>query len=115
MMIKGLLIRPQCYPEIVEFNEGYKEIQKLVEGPFEMPAFFTDVDIIVNEEGKINGSSPNRFFYLNGKLVDIIFGNILIADSDSEGRIISLSYDKILKYCEIFNSIIIRLDNRQNE
>ena len=90
-MIRGILIRPQCQPETIEFPEGYRQLQKLVEGPFEMPALFSDVDIVVNEEGKLNGSPPNRFLYVDGKLTDILCGNILIVDSDQEGRTVSLS------------------------
>ena len=79
-MIRGILVEPHKAPRIIEFEDGYKELQRLVEGRFEMPAL-----------------------YYNGKLVDMIFGNILIVDANDEGETISLSPDKIEKYLRIFN------------
>ena len=109
-MIKGIIVKPHESPEIIEFEKGYREMQKLVEGNFEMPYLFNDVDIVVNEEGKFNGSQPNRFLYYQGQLVDILFGNILIVDADEDGETISLSDRKIRKYMNIFSSQHIFLD-----
>ena len=89
--------------------EGYRELQRLVEGNFEMPYLFDDVDIVVNEEGKFNGSEPNRLLYYKGQLIDILFGNILIVDANDEGETISLSQDKINKYMKIFGNEAIFL------
>jgi hypothetical protein len=108
-MIKGIIVRPGKTPEVIEFMEGYKELQRLVEGNFEMPYLFDDVDIVVNEEGKFNGSDPNRFLYYKGQLIDILFGNILIVDANDEGETISLSEDKINKYMKIFRNEAIFL------
>ena len=108
-MIKGIIVRPGKTPEVIEFPEGYKELQRLVEGNFEMPYLFDDVDIVVNEEGKFNGSDPNRLLYYKGQLIDILFGNILIVDANDEGETISLSEDKISKYMKIFSNETIFL------
>ncbi len=102
-MITGLLITPNGAPEVVSFEEGYRPIQQLVEGSFEYVGLFDDADVIVNEEGKINGSAPNRFLLHDGKLVDILFGNILLTDSDQDGNTVSLSKDKLEKYRRIFS------------
>ena len=103
------IVRPGKTPEVIEFPEGYKELQRLVEGNFEMPYLFDDVDIVVNEEGKFNGSDPNRLLYYKGQLIDILFGNILIVDANDEGETISLSEDKISKYMKIFSNEAIFL------
>lgn len=108
-MIKGIIVRPGKTPEVIEFMEGYRELQRLVEGNFEMPYLFDDVDIVVNEEGKFNGSDPNRLLYYKGQLIDILFGNILIVDANDEGETISLSQDKINKYMKIFGNEAIFL------
>ncbi len=108
-MIKGIIVRPGKTPEVIEFKEGYRELQRLVEGNFEMPYLFDDVDVVVNEEGKFNGSEPNRLLYYNGQLIDILFGNILIVDANDEGETISLSRDKINKYMKIFRNEAIFL------
>ena len=102
-MIRGILAEPNKAPRVIEFNEGYKELQRIVEGHFEMPYIFDDVDIVINEEGKFNGSDLNKLLYYKGKLIDMIFGNILIVDSNDEGETISLSPEKIEKYMRIFN------------
>ena len=108
-MIKGILIRPGNVPEVIEFKEGYKELQRLVEGNFEMPALFDDVDVVLNEDGKFNGSDPNRLLYYKGQLIDILFGNIVIVDANEEGETISLSEEKINKYMKIFSNEAIFL------
>ena len=108
-MIKGILVKPGSKPEVIEFSEGYRSLQKLVEGTFEMPAFFDDADIIINDEGKLNGSPANKFVLFDGQLVDVIFGNIVITDSDENGKTISLSEDKIQKYLKIFSRDVINL------
>jgi len=74
-----------------------------------MPALFDDVDVVLNEEGKFNGSDPNRLLYYRGQLIDILFGNILIVDANEEGETISLSEDKINKYMKIFRNEAIFL------
>ena len=102
-MIRGLIIRPSSQPEVIEFKEGYKELQRLVDGPFEMPYLFDDVDVIVNEEGKLNGLLPNRFLYYNDSLVDVLVGNIVLVNSNDEGETISLTDELIEKYMEIFS------------
>ncbi len=102
-MIRGILVKPGCLPEVVEMKKGYRELQKMVEGNFEMPYLFDDVDVVINEEGKFNGSEPNRLLFHEGKLLDILFGNILLVDSDEEGETVSLSEDKIAKYLQIFS------------
>lgn len=103
-MIRGLMIKPNEQPKVIEFGEGYKELQRLVGGNFEMPYFFDDVDIVINEEGKLNGSLPNKLLYYGKDLIDIIFGNIVIVASDLEGKTISLTDELIEKYTKIFNS-----------
>lgn len=108
-MIRGLLIKPDHQPEVVEFDNNYKEFQRLVEGNFEMPYLFDDVDIVLNEKGKLNGSLPNKFLYYQNKLIDILYGNILIVNSNLEGETISLTDDLIKKYTKIFNNDAIIL------
>ena len=109
-MLTGILVKPNEMPEVLEFEKGYKELQRLVEGNFEMPALFPDVDVVINEDGKFNGSLANRFLYYQGHLVDILFGNILIVDTNEDGETISLTDRKIRKYMEIFSSQHIFLD-----
>ena len=106
-MIKGIIVKPGFTPEVIEFNNGYKELQRLVEGNFEMPYIFDDADVVVNEEGKLNGLEANKLLYHNGQLIDILFGNIVIVDSNDEGETISLSQEKIDKYMRVLSKCSI--------
>ncbi len=106
-MIKGIIVKPGHTPEVIEFNNGYKELQRLVEGNFEMPYIFDDADVVVNEEGKLNGLEANKLLYHNGQLIDILFGNIVIVDSNDEGETISLSQEKIDKYMRVLSKCSI--------
>lgn len=108
-MIRGILAEPNKAPRIIEFKEGYKELQRIVGGHFEMPYIFDDVDVVINEEGKFNGSEPNKLLYYNGKLLDIIFGNILIVASNADGETVSLTDEKIAKYMKILENVRIVL------
>ena len=108
-MIRGILVRPNDMPVVTEFEEGLEMLQKIVNGPIEIPRLFDDVDIIINEEGKLNGSLPNRFLFYRSELVDILFGNILIVDADDDGNIISLSDEKEKRYMSLFSSFYIDL------
>lgn len=109
-MIRGILVKPNEKPQIIEFKEGYKELQRLVEGTFEMPYIFDDVDVVINDEGKYNGSEPNKMLYYNGKLIDIIFGNILLVGSNNEGETISLTEEQTEKYMKIMNNVVIEME-----
>ena len=63
--------------------------------PFEDP-----VAIILNEEGKLNGSMPNRGLYdSSGNLYDVIAGTFLIVGL-SEEDFCSLSEELSAKYME---------------
>lgn len=106
-MIKGIIVKPGHAPEVIEFNNGYKELQKLVEGNFEMPYIFDDADVVINEEGKLDGLEANKLLYHNGQLIDILFGNIVIVDSNDEGETISLSQEKIDKYMRVLSKCSI--------
>lgn len=101
-MIKGLLVKPYKAPEIIEFSEEYGELQKLVEGYIEMPYLFDDVDIVINEEGKLIGLEPNVYIYDDNDLVDVIVGNIVVVGHNDEGETISLTDEQIDKYTKVF-------------
>ena len=101
-LIRGLLVTPDFGVEEIEFEDDYHELKRLVEGYIEMPYIFPDVTIIINEEGKLNGSKPNKWLCVGKNIVDTIYGNIVIADSDEEGNLISLSDEKLEKYFKLF-------------
>lgn len=65
--------------------EDYRDIQKAIGCDVftSVPWLFDDEPACyVDDEGKINGSFPNRAVYTGGELVDILFGNILFLGFD---------------------------------
>lgn len=105
MKIKGLLVKVNEKPKIIEFDESLHALQNLVHGNIEfMNMIEEDVDLVVNEEGKINGMPINRFLLYDGKLIDVIMGDFVIVGVDNEtGETISIPEDKILKYKDLFS------------
>ena len=104
--IKALYIKPRKNPILMEIEDDLNSLQDLVGGNIEMYTPFDDyeVAIICNEEGKINGLTPNRaIFSSKGKLLDFIAGNFLIVYAkEDEDSFSSLPQDMIDKYTKIF-------------
>lgn len=89
--IKCLLVEPYKLPIEIEIDNTLEAKQKIVDGLIEC-VYFNDVIIICNEEGKINGMTPNRDI---GS--DIVFGPFLIVGDDYEnGEFKSLTEKQIL-------------------
>lgn len=78
--MKGLIVFPGCKPKEIALDKDLKALQSAVEGYIEVVYPFEDpVAIICNEEGKFNGSLPNRALYdEDGEIYDIIFGTFLV-------------------------------------
>ena len=99
--LRALLVKENELPEEVEISNNLSSLQNMVDGLIEyyyMPDI-EDAVIICNEEGKINGMSPNREV---GR--DIIFGPFLIVGDDPEmGENRSLTEEQITKFKEMFN------------
>ena len=105
-MIKGIFVPVETgIPEIVETEHNLETLQSYVEGNIEIVQLGdTDVNIIVNEEGKIKGLPINKMLLHDGRLVDFLAGNILIFGVDiEEGEIVSLPEEKIQKYIDMFS------------
>ena len=62
--ISVLLVEPNKYPKMIEIDDTLEAMQTVVGGDIEeyMP-FEDEVAIICNEEGKVNGLTPNRAVY----------------------------------------------------
>ena len=88
-----------------------KEIDTSLEGIYEaldcscFETFYPYDDLVVivcDDEGKINGSMPNRAVYdKDGEMVDVIFGNFFICDCSSDS-FKSLPDDMMEKYKKEF-------------
>ncbi|MBP3916619.1 DUF3846 domain-containing protein [Clostridium sp.] len=53
------------------------------------------IDMIINDEGKINGLKPNLVLSSEDKIIDIVFGPVIFASYDDEGNFSSLSENQV--------------------
>lgn len=96
--IRVVKIEPNKHPEDTFIPSSLEGLQEAVGGFIEIvPLCNNDCHILCNEEGKIIGLEPNRFF---GE--DVIVGNMCIIKIDEEGDIISLSDEDVKKYMTLF-------------
>lgn len=101
--ITVLLVKPKRKPEVVEIEDTLESLQKMVSGKIEVVYPFDDpVGLIMNEEGKLLGLTPNRALKdNNGRTYDIIFGDFLVTGLTEE-NFGSLSNELIEKIYKIF-------------
>lgn len=104
-MLKGILLKPEKEPEIIEIEDTLENLQKLVEGRIEVLSIRTDVDkmrsidLIFNEECKFLFEDANKFIVYPSGLYDYLSGNIFVCAADEEtGEFVSLSEEEIEYY-----------------
>ena len=100
--IRILVVEPFKEPYQIKIEHTSKNLQKVVGGYIEILQLEHTVDLICNDEGKINRLPLNRFVDY-----DIIAGTFIIA-GHKDSETISLSRKQIKKYKEVF-----RLDKHQ--
>ena len=90
MKIKAILIKPGKRAEVVEIENELEAMREAVGGNIELCPMngFSERGIIAycNDNGKFLGLPPNRAIYRNGKLVDIIAGNIIVLGSSRDNE-----------------------------
>ena len=81
-----LLVKPGMYPQAVQIGGELEDLQKAVGGDIEaVYPFNEEVALVVNGEGKINGSELNRALRDdNGQIYDIIAGDFLVVGLEEE-------------------------------
>ena len=97
--IKVLVVEPNKEPYIKEIENSLESLQDIVGGLIEYINLENNVDLICNEEGKINNLPFNRSI---GN--DIIAGTFIIAGVNLQnGETISIPKDKVNKYTKFFS------------
>lgn len=96
-------------PEVIEIENKLESVQELVGGFIELvnPEMFDNfderirgLDIWINEEGRINGEDiPNISLNSDYGLESIIYGSLVVLNSDEEGNFKSIEKNR-------WNSII---------
>ena len=97
--LRCILVKVFEQPKVIEIEHNLSTIQNYVGGLIDIVEIEEDVDIIINDEGKLLGLSPNLVLYEFG---DIIVGDFLVVGQEN-GETISLSEEKIEKYVERFD------------
>ena len=103
--IRVLVVKPGKRPERTEIGAELEDMQKVVGGRIqEFQPFEDEAAIICNEEGKLDGLTPNRAIYAkDGQMVDIVAGTFFICDAPiSSETFQSLSEEQMKKYEEMF-------------
>lgn len=95
-MIKVVVYEPQKEPYVKEIENGLKPMQDLVGGYIEIFPW-DGLDVVVNEEGKLQALTPNRVVASpdGTKVLDILVGTFFITKHDEEGDSISLNDEDI--------------------
>ena len=84
-----------CKGYIGSIENSLESKQKYVDGLIQVVSLDSNIDIICNDEGKLQGLSPNRAFMDGEKVLDIFVGNILACRHDAEGNFTSIREEDI--------------------
>lgn len=99
--IRVLYYKPQEDPKVITIKNDLESAQELVGGYIECISPFSDmdVDLVCNEEGKLNGLIPNRRLMdkATKETYDVIVGSFFLVSFDDEGNFKSLSDEQIDK------------------
>lgn len=103
-MMDVLLIKPGMYPQAIKMGCELEDLQAAVGGDIEATYPFDDeVALVVNDDGKFNGSELNRSLKTeNGEMYDIIAGDFLVTGLTEED-FGSLSPELMEKYEKHFH------------
>lgn len=95
------------YPAVMDIDGSLETMQMLVGGYIETMYIDDDVALVCNEEGKINGSEPNRFaFDKGGRIIDLIYGDFFLIGAPIESdNFASLKPEQIKKYIKQYGDI----------
>ena len=81
--IKVVIKKVGRNPRVTIIEDDLKTSQRIVKGRIEIVPVANGIDMIVNEEGKMNGNKTNFYFTQNG-YTDLIFGDVLFTGVDYE-------------------------------
>lgn len=69
-----------------EIDNTLEAKQKFVNGHIEVIRITPEIDIVLNDEGKIRNMKPCRAWIEKGEVLDVLCGNLLCVRHDSEGN-----------------------------
>lgn len=97
---------------IEEIENSLEAKQKFVDGHIQVVGLTNEIDLVLNDEGKLNGLPLNRVWLgKDGNILDILVGNVLACRFDSEGDFTSILESDIPVILERLPAVIAVLDN----
>lgn len=79
-----------------EFKDSLEVLQEYVGGYIDVVTLGNKIDLIINDEGKINRLPVNRAWTdADGHILDLICGNILCVRHNSDGEFVSIEKEDI--------------------
>ena len=107
--MKVVLLEPGKLAREAEIDGTLEGMQSVVGGLIEPGYYFEEpVCVVLNEEGKmIDGLRVEIAVVHQGKIVDLVFGNVVFASVDDEGNTIGLTEEQMQFVTEELNRQMI--------
>lgn len=97
---------------IEEIENSLEAKQRFVDGHIQVIGLTDEIDLVLNDEGKLNGLPLNRVWLgKDGTILDILVGNVLACRFDSEGDFTSILESDIPVILEKLPAVMAVLDN----
>ena len=96
--LKIILVEPMKKPRVVEIDNTLESLQETVGGHLQAIFPWDGIALVCNEEGKLNGSLPNRLL----EDFDVIYGTFFLCGCGAED-FASIPEGLVPLYLEKFN------------
>lgn len=97
---------------IEEIENSLEAKQRFVDGHIQVISLMDEIDLVLNDEGKLDGLPLNRVWLgKDGNILDILVGNVLACRFDSEGDFTSILESDIPMILERLPAVMAVLDN----
>lgn len=109
-----VVVKEPLMPARICLIDGELEaMQNLVGGYIEPYPYNDDIDIYLNEEGKLIGLKPNLKIIHDNMIVDVIVGTVFFAKVDEEGNTVSLELDECFRILFEIENIAVNTEEEQ--
>ena len=97
---------------IMEIENSLEAEQKFVGGLIEVVSITPELDLVVNDEGKLNNMKPVAAWKDGEKVLDLICGNCFVCRWNEEGEFVSIDDSDVDIIKEKLKPIIAVIENR---
>ena len=97
---------------VMEIENSLKAEQDFVGGYIEVYCIGNNLDLVCNDEGKINGLEFRVAHIVDEKIIEAIAGDCFVCRHNDEGEFVSIEDDDIDYIKENLKSVVFTLGNR---